>query len=322
MRNFLLAVSAFLFLVGCSSDSDGGSGECGTITLTNVVQQGNQLVFNYQTQNTFNYYEIGYDVTTNLTGVSNDQLYFNYGFTTTDVSSTTREEDFLAFFAEENQTLSFYIRAQCSNGELTKWNGPIVLQIEEYCESPTDLNAFGSGVSWNFDGNNNASYYQVEYGLHGFNLGEGSQITTSDTSTHDAVMAQGNTYDFYVRAFCENGLGFGNWSGPVSVFADQDYNLCTPPSNVVHEIEYNFFGDPVGVVFRWDFNGESMFEHVLVSDGFDPNNTTSVNTSDGSGWPVYGQGLFQNTPYDFYIRAVCVDGSRTEWVGPKNIVIN
>lgn len=157
----------------------------------------------------------------------------------------------------------------------------------------------------------------MEYGLQGFQLGSGEQITTNDQSTYDAAMSQGNTYDFYVRANCENNLGWSSWVGPVSSYADQDYNLCTPPSNVLAGIEYNFFGDAVGAVFEWSFNGESNFEYVVVNDGYDPN-SGSVNTY-SNGWPFYN--LAQNTNYDFYVRAVCVDGSRTEWVGPKNINI-
>ncbi|WP_460218340.1 hypothetical protein [Psychroserpens sp. MEBiC05023] len=323
MKKNLLFIGILMLLFGCSSDSD-ESGECGVVTLTGVTQDGSTLIFTYQAQTTFNYYEIGYDQTASINNGGQGELFFNDRFTTTDMSTTSIDDDDLNFYAENNQTLSFYIRAQCENGDLTSWQGPIVLQVQEYCEKPYDLNASGSGPGFYWDyyyNNGDASYFQVEYGLQGFTLGTGTQITTNDEYTFDAMMAQGNTYDFYVRALCENNLGFSGWAGPVSAYAEEDYNLCSPPSNVLSQIEYNFFGDPVGVLFQWDLNGETSFEHVLVPDGANPD-TGSINTSDGSGWPLYNQGIFLNTPYDFYIRAVCIDGSRTEWVGPKNVYIS
>lgn len=322
MKKGLLCICVFVLFLGCSKDSE-ETEECGVVSLTNVTQNGSTLIFDYQSQDTFNYYEIGYDQSTSVSQVNNNDLYFNYRFTTTDVGSTSIIDDDLYGFAEYNTTLSFYIRAQCSNGELTSWEGPIVLQVEDYCEQPSNIGVSGSTVYWSYDSNQTtASYYQVEYGEQGFDLGSGTQITTNTTNTSETVMVEGNTYEFYVRAYCEDNLGYSGWSGPISAYADQDYNVCSAPSNVLHQIEYNFFGDPVGVVFQWDSNGESSFEHVLISDGYNPDDSNSVNTSDGSGWPLYNQGLTQNTPYDFYIRAVCLDGSRTEWVGPKNVIIN
>jgi len=322
MRKTLQLLFLFPLLFACSSDSE-DSGDCGSLSLISVQQNGSTLTFNYQAQSQFNYYEIGYDQTAALGGLSNDQLYFNHSFTTTDNTTTSIQEEGLFFYAENNTTLSFYIRAQCSNGDLTSWQGPIVLQIEEFCQEPYDLSADGPSVYWSYYYNSTeASYFQVEYGLQGFQLGSGTQITTNQESTYDVMVAAGNTYDYYVRAYCDNALGFSEWIGPVSSYADEDFNLCTSPSNILHDIEYNFFGDPVGVVFQWDMNGENSFEHVLVSDGFDPDDAASVNTSDGSGWPLYSQGLYQNTPYDFYVRAVCLDGSKTEWVSRQNIIIN
>ena len=134
MKKTLLTICLFTLLFGCSSDSDGG--ECGTVTLISVVQEGSRLIFNYQTQDDFDFLEIGYDVTANLSGVSNSDIYLNNRFVTTDPSTTTHEDNSLRFYAEENLALSFYVRGQCSNGQLTTWQGPIIVQIEEYCDEP------------------------------------------------------------------------------------------------------------------------------------------------------------------------------------------
>ncbi|MFD2543635.1 hypothetical protein ACFSSB_14980 [Lacinutrix gracilariae] len=320
MKKLLLLLSCVsLVLQGCSSDSNGDdSSTCGTVSLTSVSQNGNTLNFNYQSQNAFNYYEIGYDQTTSVAGQGND-LFFNYSFTTTNASNASIDDENLSFYAENNQTLSFYIRAQCTNGDLTDWQGPIVLSIDDFCEKPYDFSVQNGTAYWStYYNQTNASYFQLQYGNQGFQIGNGEVITTNDESTSDAALVSGNTYDFYVRSFCTNNLGFSNWEGPVTYYAENDQNLCNAPSNITTEVERNGFGEAIGAVFRWDYNGETNFEHVVVLNNYSPDSGT-IYTSDTGGWPLYT--LTQNTNYDFYIRSVCLDGARTEWVGPIDINI-
>ncbi|MBU2940995.1 hypothetical protein KO494_15700 [Lacinutrix sp. C3R15] len=318
-KGLLLLSCIFLLLQGCSSESENDdSSACGTVNLISVTQNGNTLNFNYQSQNAFNYYEIGYDQTASVANQGNN-LFFNYSFTTTNASNASIDDENLSFFAENNQTLSFYIRAQCTNGDLTDWQGPIVLNVDEFCEKPYDFDVQNGTAFWEtYNNQTNASYFQVQYGSQGFQIGNGEVITTNDESTSDAALASGNTYDFYVRSFCTNNLGFSNWEGPVTYYAEYDQNLCNPPSNVTTEVERNASGQAIGAVFRWDYNGESNFEHVVVLNNSTPDSGT-IYTSDTGGWPLYN--LSQNTDFDFYIRAVCTDGTRTEWVGPKDINI-
>jgi hypothetical protein len=219
--------------------------------------------------------------------------------------------------AQNNQTISFYIRAQCVNGQFTNWEGPFVLQLDEFCEKPYDLNVFGDELNWEFNSfATSASYFQVEYGLQGFQIGTGTQINTNDEYVNGLAMEQGNVYDFYVRAYCENNIGWSDWAGPASYFAQQDFNLCNPPSNVQYFIEY-ITGNSAGVRFEWDYNGETQFEHVLVANNGNPNSGT-ISTSDTFGWPVY-TGLSTFLDYDFYVRGVCYDGTRTTWGGPLDV---
>ncbi|MBR9847073.1 MAG: hypothetical protein GYB35_13645 [Algicola sp.] len=317
---FLLLVS--VVLLGCSSDSDSNDNPetaCGTATITNVSQNFETLTVSWQSQGNFNYFEIGYDASGNLNGQVNSNTTFNYSFTSTNNSIATEvlDAESINFFVQENETFSFYIRAQCVNGQFTDWQGPFVLQLNEVCSKPENLNVFGDELDWEFNSFSiNASYFQVEYGLQGFSTGTGTQITTNDEYVVGLAMEQGNIYDFYVRAFCENNVGWSDWAGPVSYFADQDYNLCNPPSNVQYFIEY-ITGSSAGVRFEWDYNGETQFEHVLVSNNGNPDNGT-ISSSDTFGWPVY-TGLSTFADYDFYVRGVCNDGTRTVWVGPLNV---
>lgn len=314
---------ASIFILGCSSDSDSNGdnpdGPCGTVTITNVTQDIETFTISWQSQGSFNYFEIGYDVTGNVGGPIDNNTSFSYSFTSTNTSSDTDvlDAETINFFVQDNETISFYIRAQCANGELTNWQGPFVLDVDSVCIKPENLNVFGDELTWDFSSFTvSPSYFQVEYGLQGFTIGTGTQITTNDEYVEGLVMEQGNVYDFYVRTFCTNNLGFSEWAGPVSYFAEQDFNLCNPPSNVQYFIEY-ISGSSAGVRFEWDYNGESEFEHVLVGDSADPNSGT-ISTSDTFGWPVY-TGLSTFVDYDFYVRGVCFDGTRTPWVGPLDV---
>ncbi|MEY8848239.1 hypothetical protein AB9K26_05460 [Psychroserpens sp. XS_ASV72] len=325
----LFLISIVLF--GCSSSSDSEEeepqGQCGTVTITNVTQNFETLTISWQSQGNFNYFEIGYDATSNISGPinnnnsnTNSSLPFSNLLTTSNSSSASDEANAeeLNFYAQQNETFSFYIRAQCANGQFTNWNGPFILQLDEFCEKPYDLNIFADQLSWSFNGFaiTNASYFQVEYGLQGFQLGNGSQSISNDMFVDGFAMEQGNAYDFYVRAFCENNLGWGDWAGPISYFAEQDFNLCNPPSNLQYFVEF-ISGSSAGVRFEWDYNGETEFEHVLVSNNADPS-TGNISTSDTFGWPVY-TGLSTFADYDFYVRGVCNDGTRTAWAGPLDV---
>lgn len=162
-----------------------------------------------------------------------------------------------------------------------------------------------------------ANYFEVEYGLSGFTLGSGTKISTNFEYTNEIPMEGGNAYQFYVRGYYDELSGFGDWAGPYTYFASQDWHMCTPPSNVQYTIESNVFG-PFGAAFTWDKNGEHEFEITVVSNNASPNNA-NYSTWGLNGIPVYT--LTQNTEYDMYIRAVCLDGSKTNWVGPKNVNI-
>jgi hypothetical protein len=187
------------------------------------------------------------------------------------------------------------------------------------CAKPTELGLYtiAAEVFLHWDDNNMtpASYYQFEYGVTGFAHGSGTVVTTSSTTSSKVSMATGNIYQFYVRGYCDATGGFSDWTGPFSYFSDANHNMNIAPSNIQYSIEYNAFGEPVAANFNWDRNGESKFECTIVGDGLSPN-SGNITTIDGPGTVTYF--LTQNTEYDFYVRAVFLDGTKSSWVGPKN----
>lgn len=190
------------------------------------------------------------------------------------------------------------------------------------CSKPSNLGLYtiAAEVYLHWEDNNTtpSSYYQFEYGLSGFAHGSGTVVTTSSTTSNKVSMAAGNAYQFYVRGYCDATNGFSDWTGPFSYYSDANHNLNIAPSNIQFSIEENAFGEPVGANFDWDRNGESKFECTIVADGASPT-SGNLTTVDGPSTVTFF--LTQNTDYDFYVRAVCIDGSKTSWAGPKNVNI-
>lgn len=122
----------------------------------------------------------------------------------------------------------------------------------------------------------------------------------------------GQNYDFYVRAYCENNAGFGNWAGPVSYFAQNNINMCSLPINLKYTIT-DSSGSLRNVNFKWESNGEKEWEYILVSKGEEISEGLIKNIF----WPdssVTYTNLYNYIDYEFYVRAVCKSGERTEWV--------
>lgn len=191
------------------------------------------------------------------------------------------------------------------------------------CSKPVSLSVFTIGpevtFKWNDDNAPGAAYYQFEYGPTGFAHGSGTLGTTSLKYTNTISLTAGTAYQFYVRGYCDATGGFSDWAGPFSYYSNTNHNLCTAPGNVQYTIEVNGFSEPVGANFTWAHNGESNFEYVIVANGASPSNGNIHSISFSQGTPTMM--LTQNTDYDFYVRAVCQDGNKTSWTGPKDVNI-
>lgn len=225
------------------------------------------------------------------------------------------------FYLEKNKLYNFYVRAigAAADASYGKWVGPVKLTISKFCEQPYNL-SFSSSLSWEYYYNEtNASYYEVEYGLQGFESGSGVKIISNDTYTDRMILESGKTYDFYVKAFCTENLGWSDQAGPVSYYAQVNMNVLMAPSNVGWQIEENFFGEPVGATFTWlDGGNNPSYEYNLVGNNQGPESNA---VESGSSTTITYLSMTQSTEYDFYVRTVGVDGSRTAWVGPLSVNI-
>ena len=131
-----------------------------------------------------------------------------YGYSSGDISATQR--NFLP------KTTFTYGVITCPKP--TAFNATIV--------SPTEVM-----LTWN--GNDDASSYNVEYGAPGFTPGEGTgTVETAYTNTINiTTLTEGVTYDYYVQADCGSD-GTSIWVGPITLNTSQ-YMMAATGSDTV-----------------------------------------------------------------------------------------
>ncbi len=309
----VIIVFSLFMLTNCNKEES-------KIVSFEVTKEGNNLKFKYTADSPTENYIISYGSSSN----SSDPDQGN-NFTTTNQNEVVKSLDALGIYVgEDTESFTFFIKPYDKKAKKASWSDAFVLNVTPTCPQLTNSTVFRVGDAVEFkwgtsDPSSLFSYYEVEYGLKGFALGEGTIVTTNSSKTRSISMTQNNIYDFYVRANCDNNIGWSEWAGPVGYFTDVDVNPCTDPSNLVWGIEYNFFGDPIGARLAWEKNYNSEFEYTVVLDGASPD-LGQIETYYHSSLAslVY---LSQNTDYHFYVRTLCVDGEKKSWIGPVSLNI-
>ena len=221
-----------------------------------------------------------------------------------------------------NGTYDIYIRGNCGGTSWSDWSGPYSFLIQEgnsaTCHAPYDMSRGQSQGAISFywehnthSGSNPADYYEVEYGVTGFTIGDGTRVTVNGKSYNGGSFSGNTTYDYYVRANC--GLNdWSPWSEPHSLFVENNVNMCLQPTNLT---AYRSSSS----VIQYSFNatGESSWEVTLLTNSFASPDSGNINPTNTTGGAYTSVG--SSTRY-FYARAVCRNGNRTPWAGP--VVIN
>lgn len=284
------------------------------ITSFTVTQSSEELHFTFSANTEdVQYYEISYSLTSyNSSGGG------GYLFNTNEDSFVSKKIDELSIFSIGN-LYTFYIKVVDNNNVSSEWFGPKTINVGDFCESPYNL-SFLNSLSWQTSNNSTtASYYQISYGTAGFNVDSGTIIQTNNTWNAEMVLNQGTVYDFYVRGYCNSSLGFSSWEGPLTHYASANLNVCNPPSNLAFTVVRNGFSQAVGATCTWDDNGgNNNYEVNMVGNGALP---TTGNIETATSKTITYLSMTQNSEYDFYVRSVCSDGSKTTWVGPLNVNI-
>lgn len=300
-----------LLLASCSKDS---AAEGSKITSFSLTQSNDKIILNYATNSSdINHFEFAYSAVAASNTPGDGNL-----FVTTDLNTTTKNIDDLSI--APGTSYNFSIRVYENNGYVSPWFGVKLLNTTAYCSQPYNL-SLTAGCTWDYNTAITPTNFQVQYGSQGFTLGNGiSGTTTSNYYDYSsAILHSGSSYDFYVRSFCSTSLGYSDWVGPASLTATSDQNVLMPPTNIGWSVIRNFFGDATGASFTWlDQGGNHSYDTVIVGHGNPPTSVAYNNTMYNTTVSYLMQ---QSTNFDFYIRTVCVDGTKSNWVGPLTINI-
>ena len=303
----------YLLLIGILSLSACQKDESTTITSFSVTQSASDLIFTFSASGQdIQYYEIFYNNSS------------HYGdFRTTEISTITKTMSELSI---PGGFYTFQITATLDNSSVISWPNPISLDFGDFCEAPHGLTyLINSGFIWNnYNNSTSTSYYEMSYGIAGISASAGEKITTNNTSSRDMVLEEGKVYDFYVRGYCNNTLGWSDWTGPLTRYASENLNICVPPSNLSFSIVRDSLFRPFGAECTWEDDGGNLdYEINLVNNGSSPTaGTISTITSIARSVTVFYGPLTRNRDYDFYVRTICKDGTPTSWTGPLNVNIN
>lgn len=295
MRHFLFIAAFSLLLFGCKKKD---VNDCETPNFQ-LSQSSNAGEFLFQaTSGTHGFYEIQY-------GPNG----FSFGSGT-----TVNLNSFSTVSGLSGGAYDVYVRGNCGGSSWSDWSNPSSILVTgggggNSCSTPTNLHttnySYSYQLTWDYP-SNTADYYEVEYGPQGFSQGSGITRTTSSESYSGGSFAQGNTYSFYVRSYCTGGE-WSNWAGPKSFYADNNANMCLPPTGT-DAYRYNGY-------IRVEFTPNGEDEHQVCI-----NNTNSTTWGDIYDLETAGasySGYYTNVTYYVFFRSKCNNGDYSNWVGPK-----
>lgn len=293
-----------LFSCSKSDDSPGApTNQCGAVNSFSIAQQNENVVVTINSSTSPLYYELSYQsASSNPNPDYGSKLIINGTTATFSINS-------LGFVNGGGDTVVFFVRPICSSSSAGSWSSASALTIAPYCSGPSNLIFSSNYLSW--DGSSNNSNYQVQYGPTGFSLGSGTTYTTTTDYYTGFAMQANSSYDFYVRSFCSNSSAWSSWIGPYT-HLNTVSTLCNQPTNLSRQI-VSTTSQYAWVTLQWSHNGETNFEYMVVLHSA-PISGATIYSATNAGWPTVQ--LTRSLTYDFYMRTVCSDGTRTAWTAP------
>ena len=183
---------------------------------------------------------------------------------------------------------------------LARENADACPYVEDILQTEAGFSTIG--LSWF----TNADSTNIQYGISGFDLGNGLSVGAmlTDTTTLTDLTAN-TTYDVYFQAVC----GVDSQSVWVGPFAVQTIS-CEPPTapnvdllnyNTV-EFSWNSSDNAASYSIEWGPVGFQQGVGILIQNIED---TTYVLT-----------GLPGMTSFEFYVRGLCGNAGDSDWIGP------
>ena len=170
------------------------------------------------------------------------------------------------------------------------------------CEHPTmvrldSVSTSSAVVHWEGD----APSYRIEYGEHGFILGEGIVNTSASNTMTLLNLTQNTQYDIYVTSVCDS----------LNMSEEAYLSLVTLPT-CPQPINLYCAADSTIATVRWQEEGDAtLWEYEYGPSGFTPGTGTMVVTHSMNNTI---SNLDANASYDIYVRSVCGSDDKSKWV--------
>lgn len=211
----------------------------------------------------------------------------------------------------------FYIRTKCGNSDYSSWLGPVSPGTEiTACTNPVNFAATRLltdvtkvSVSWLANGDENS--WQVQYGITGFTIGNGTILNSSTNNKVVSNLLENASYDFYIRSSCSSSQNSA-WVGPIVVNAFVDPS-CIAPTNIA---VFRNVANNGQAAISWNAGGnETSWEIQYGNVGF----IAGAGTSIISEFTTASITELEMGSYDFYVRSRCSVSQNSNWVGPINL---
>lgn len=203
--------------------------------------------------------------------------------TGTPTSNNVTSNPYLNSGLSPSTSYDFYVRADCG-GLQSNWIGPLNFStVACNLQTPTALSvtpgANTANLSWAENGN--STTWDIAVGVVGFAptgpIGNGNDVTLNTNFTYSGGLAQGTTYDWYVRSVCDGVNGTWSIGGTFTTI-------------IVSVESFVKTMNPAG----WDDQAESVV--------YDANDDSYV-------WAGYSSdAAFTSGSYDFYVVKTDIEG--------------
>lgn len=311
MKYFISLSVILLGVFSCSKDKEDKAES--TINMFSVSQDVSKVQFNYEVVGDFSAYAISYDLASaEAAGGEGSML------------STDSQEEYSKPVSELSlqfgNKYAFYIKGTYDGTKETEWYGPEYLDLGFLCETPYDLDITGSQVktlTWSVDNHSvKANKFQIRYVEQGLDMSLGKTIEVVNAlETSDFQIEKNVTYDVYVRGFCGGAYQWSDWSDPMTFHATESSNACIEPNIIILKQQPSVLGgnEQDDIRIKWtDPGNNSRYELGFIESG-NPLTSDDITYLESIGMVYLGGGFVPGESYDFYVRVICLDGSKTEW---------
>ncbi len=196
----------------------------------------------------------------------------------------------------------FRVRAICDavEGFVSEWTYGAFTTDSLPCFAPSAVTATPAGTSVDLDWTNGGN--ETQWVVKVWNTAFADSVVVSAKPYTFQNLTSGTQYYAAVAAYCGNGAVVSDWSDAVSFTT----TVCTPVTNVAASNVTNS-----SAKIAWTSNSDAAeWEVTYGTQGFGQGEGTTVTVTA----PEYTiNGLYAETSYDVYVRAICGTNYISEW---------